>query len=186
MVLVTSSELSADSDLLFSRRIDTLTFDTNMSLSSSSFISVATSTALSGLSAMAAYSNTVQSSVVTSSSSTSSSSSSNSEVQQSTITINRSSLTGAAIFLKIDTAANAQVKGVVKINGQVVASLPSASLINLTSCLHQSTCEIDIAGTYLPTAAVKTEIYSTNNTLRSTLQSSGSGMLHQKMVLNII
>jgi hypothetical protein len=151
-----------------------------MNFSSNSFVSVVTCTALSGLSVTAASSaHSGQNSV------TSTTSATNSETQQSTITITRNSLTGASLLLKIEAAANSQIKGVVKVNGQVVASLPTARSINLTNCLHKSTCEIDITGTYRPDTVIKTEIYTTNNALHSTLQSSGSGMLHQKMVLNI-
>jgi hypothetical protein len=146
-----------------------------MSFSSTSFFSVVSCTALSGFSATATTTNIVQNSVAE-----------NPQIQQSVITIARSSLAGTALLLKIEAAADADVKGTIKVNGQLVGNLPNMRSINLANCLNQPACTIDITGTYNPSATVNIEVYSANNTMRSLLQSSGSGVLNQQLVLNIV
>ncbi len=145
-----------------------------MRFSSTSFVSFATCTALGGFATTAVYSNTAQNSII-----------SNSQEQQSTITIARKNLTGSDLFLKIDGAANARIRGTIKVNGKFIANLQNTRSINLTSCLNRSTCEISIDGTYNPDSSVQIELYSTNKNMRSTLETSGTGMLRQKLVLNI-
>jgi hypothetical protein len=164
-------------DVLLAISLNTFTADKNMNFSSANFISVVSSTALAGLSATTAYASTVQSS--------SSATFNNSQGQKSTITIARNSVAGASLFLKIEATGDAQMQGAIKVNGRSVANLRNTRSINLTSCLNRSACEIDITGTYNPKSSVTVNIYSTNNTMRSTLQSSGSGVLRQKLLLNI-
>ncbi len=145
-----------------------------MRFSSTSFVSLATCTALGGFTATSAYASTVQNSIV-----------STSQEQQSTITIARKSLVGSNLFLKVVGSSNAQIKGIIKVNGKFMANLQDTRSINLTNCLSRSTCEIDITGTYNPNSGVQIELYSTNKNMKSTLETSGSGMLKQKLVLNI-
>ncbi len=106
-------------------------------------------------------------------------------VSQSSISVNRGSLSGAALILQVDAPPSANIQGTVKINGKVVANLGSTRSISLASCVANSGCEIDVAATYQPDSAISTAIYSTNGTLRSEQQSSGSGVMKQKFVLNV-
>jgi hypothetical protein len=149
-----------------------------MNLSSAAFISVVSSTALVGLSATTAYSNTT-------SSASHSFKVNDRSVQQSSMTVARNSVRGASLLLNIETSANSQMSGVVKVNGRAVADLAKSRSIDLTSCLRRATCEIDIVGNYKPQSFVKVKIYSTNNTMRSTFESTGSGILNQKLLINI-
>lgn len=107
------------------------------------------------------------------------------DVSQSTISVNRSSLTGSSLLIQVDAPPSAQLKGTVKINGKVVANLGNIRSIPLVDCVASSGCEIDLAATYQPSSAISVVIYSTNGSLRSEQQSSGSGILRQKFTLNI-
>jgi hypothetical protein len=107
------------------------------------------------------------------------------DVSQSNISVNRGSLSGASLLLQVDAPQSAKLSGTVKINGKVVANLASTRSISLASCIANSGCEIDVAATYQPESAVSMAIYSTNGTLRSEQQSTGSGVLNQKFVLNV-
>ena len=145
-----------------------------MRFSSASLVSLATCTAFGGFVSTAAYSNTAQNSIL-----------SNLQEQQSTITIARKNIAGSDLFLKIESTNNAQIKGVIKVNGRFLANLENTRSINLTSCLNRSTCEVSIDGTYNPDASVKIELYSTNKNMKSTLETSGTGKLRQKLIVNI-
>jgi hypothetical protein len=105
-------------------------------------------------------------------------------VSRSNISVNRSALAGASLLLQVDAPANAKLGGTVKINGKIAADLGSVRSISLTSCIS-SGCEIDIAATYQSESTVNVVIYSTNGALRNEQQSSGSGVLNQKLTLNI-
>jgi hypothetical protein len=107
------------------------------------------------------------------------------DVNQSTISVNRSSLTGNSLLIQVEAPPSAQLKGTVKINGKVVANLASVRSIPLASCIASSGCEIDVAATYQPSSAISVIIYSPNGSLRSEQQSSGTGILRQKFTLNI-
>ncbi len=107
------------------------------------------------------------------------------DVSQSSISVNRGSLSGASLLLQVDASQSAKLNGTVRINGKVVANLASTRSISLDSCIANSGCEIDIAVTYQPDSAINMAIYSTNGSLRSEQQSSGSGVMNQKFVLNI-
>jgi hypothetical protein len=107
------------------------------------------------------------------------------DVSQSTISVNRGSLSGASLLLEVDAPQSAKLNGTVKINGKVVANLGSTRSVSLASCVASSGCEIDVAATYQPNSAVNMAIFSTNGSLRSEQQSTGSGVMNQKFVLNI-
>jgi hypothetical protein len=145
-----------------------------MRFSSVSLVSLATCTALGGFVSTSTHSYAAQNSIV-----------SNIQEQQSTITIARKNVAGSDIFLKIGSTGNAQIKGVIKVNGKFMANLENTRSLNLTSCLNRSTCEVSIDGTYNPDSSVKIELYSTNNNMKSTLESSGTGKLRQKLIVNI-
>ncbi len=145
-----------------------------MRFSSTSFVSLVTCTAVSGFVAATAQASGGKHSATSSSSE-----------QQSTITIARQNLVGSDLLLKVAGSGNAQIKGFIKVNGKFMANLQDTRSINLTSCLSRSTCEIDITGTYNPSSVVQIELYSTNQNMKSKLESSGSGILKQKLVLNI-
>ena len=106
-------------------------------------------------------------------------------VSQSSISVNRGSLAGASLLLQVDAPQSANLNGTVKINGKVVANLGSTRSISLASCLANSGCEINVTATYQPDSAINMAIYSTNGALRSEQQSTGSGVMNQKFVLNI-
>ena len=145
-----------------------------MRFSSASLVSLATCTALSGFVATSTQSYAAQNSIL-----------SNVQEQQSTITIARKNIAGSNLFLKIDGTNNSQIKGTIKVNGKFMANLENTRSINLTSCLNRSTCEVSIDGTYNPDASVKIELYSTNKNMKSTLETSGTGKLRQKLIVNI-
>jgi hypothetical protein len=145
-----------------------------MRFSSVSLVSLATCTALGGFVSTSTQSYAAQNSIL-----------SNVQEQHSTITIARKNISGSDIFLKIGGTDNAQIKGVIKVNGKFMANLENTRSLNLTSCLNRSTCEISIDGTYNPDASVKIELYSTNKNMKSTLETSGTGKLKQKMIVNI-
>lgn len=107
------------------------------------------------------------------------------DMNQSSISVNRDSLSGAFLLLQIDAPQAAKLNGTVKINGRVVADLGSIRSISLASCVASSGCEIDVAATYQPDSTVSMTIYSTNGSLRSEQQSTGSGVMNQKFMLNI-
>jgi hypothetical protein len=107
------------------------------------------------------------------------------DVSRSSISVNRGSLSGAALLLQVDAPQSAKLSGTVKINGKVVANLGSTRSISLASCVANSGCEIDVAATYQPDSAINMAIYSSNGALRSEQQSTGSGVMNQKFVLNI-
>ncbi len=107
------------------------------------------------------------------------------DVSQSSISVNRGSLSGASLLLEVDAPQSAKLNGTVKINGKVVANLGSTRSVSLASCVASSGCEIDVAATYQPNSAVNMAIFSTNGSLRSEQQSTGSGVMNQKFVLNI-
>jgi hypothetical protein len=107
------------------------------------------------------------------------------DVSQSSISVNRGSLAGASLLLQVDAPQSAKLNGTVKINGKVVANLGSTRSVSLASCVANSGCEIDVAATYQPDSAINMAIYSTNGALRSEQQSTGSGVMKQKFVLNV-
>jgi hypothetical protein len=107
------------------------------------------------------------------------------DVSQSSISVNRGSLAGASLLLQVDAPQSANLSGTVKINGRVVANLAGTRSISLASCVASSGCEIDVTATYQPDSAINMAIYSTNGALRSEQQSTGSGVMKQKFVLNI-
>jgi hypothetical protein len=107
------------------------------------------------------------------------------DVSQSSISVNRGSLAGASLLLQVDAPQSAKLNGTVKINGKVVANLGSTRSISLASCVANSGCEIDVAATYQPDSAINMAIYSTNGSLRSEQQSTGSGVMKQRYVLNV-
>jgi hypothetical protein len=107
------------------------------------------------------------------------------DVSQSSISVNRGSLSGASLLLQVDAPQSANLNGTVKINGKLVANLGTTRSISLASCVASSGCEIDVAATYQPDSAISMAIYSTNGALRSEQQSTGSGVMKQKFVLNV-
>jgi hypothetical protein len=107
------------------------------------------------------------------------------DVNQSSVSVNRGSLAGASLLLQVDAPQSAKLNGTVKINGKVVANLGSTRSISLASCIANSGCEIELAATYQPDSTVNMAIYSTNGALRSEQQSTGSGVMNHKFVLNI-
>ena len=107
------------------------------------------------------------------------------DVNQSSISVNRSSLSGASLLLQVDAPQSANLNGTVKINGKVVANLGNTRSISLASCVANSGCEIDVAAIYQPNSVVSLAIYSTNGALRSEQQSTGNGVMKQKFVLNV-
>jgi hypothetical protein len=106
------------------------------------------------------------------------------DVNQSSISVNRGSLSGSSLLMQVDAPQSASLSGTVKINGKVVANLSNTRSISLASCVR-SGCEVDVAATYQPDSAINVVIYSTNGALRSQQQSSGSGVLNQRFTLNI-
>jgi hypothetical protein len=107
------------------------------------------------------------------------------DVSQSSISVNRGSLSGASLLLQVDAPQSAKLNGTVKINGKLVANLGTTRSVSLDSCVASSGCEIDVAVTYQPDSAISMAIYSTNGALRSEQQSTGSGVMKQKFVLNV-
>jgi hypothetical protein len=107
------------------------------------------------------------------------------DVSRSSISVNRGSLSGASLLLQVDASQSAKLSGTVKINGKVVANLGSTRSISLAGCVANSGCEIDVAATYQPDSAISMVIYSTNGSLRSEQQSTGSGVMNQRFVLNV-
>jgi hypothetical protein len=107
------------------------------------------------------------------------------DVSQSSISVNRGSLSGASLLLQVDAPQSAKLNGTVKINGKLVANLGTTRSVSLASCVANSGCEIDVAATYQPDSAISMAIYSTNGALRSEQQSTGSGVMKQKFVLNV-
>jgi hypothetical protein len=106
-------------------------------------------------------------------------------ISESSISVDRSSLNGSALLMKVEAPQAAKLSGTIKINGKVAADLKKTRSISLASCLNISTCTIDVAATYDPNSLIDVSIYSTNGAMRSTQQSTGTGILRQKFVLNI-
>jgi hypothetical protein len=115
----------------------------------------------------------------------SSSTISDGDMTQSSMTVNRSSMVGAALLMKIEAPQNAQLSGTVKINGKIAGDLKKDRSISLAKCLQVSTCEVEVDATYNPNAAVDVSIYSTNGAMKSTQQSDGTGVLRQKFTVNL-
>jgi hypothetical protein len=106
-------------------------------------------------------------------------------ISQSSLTIDRSSLSGSTVMLQVIAPANANLKGTVKLNGKVVANLQKTRSLSLQSCLNLSTCEIDLAASYNPSTSIEVKLYSTNGAINSVQQSSGSGNLQQRFSLQL-
>jgi hypothetical protein len=106
------------------------------------------------------------------------------DVNQSSISVNKSALTGASLLLQVDAPPSAKLSGTVKINGKIAANLSSTRSVSLDSCIS-SGCQIDVAATYQPDSSINMVIYSTNGALRTEQQSSGSGVLKQKFMLSV-
>jgi hypothetical protein len=105
---------------------------------------------------------------------------------ESSISVDRSSMTGAALWMKVETPQNSKLSGTVKINGKVAANLQKDRSISLAKCLQVSTCEVEVSATYDPKSAVDISIYSTNGAMKSKQQSDGTGVLRQKFTVNLL
>jgi hypothetical protein len=104
---------------------------------------------------------------------------------QSSLTIDRSSLNGSAMMLRVVAPQGANLTGTVKINGKVIANLKNARSISLQKCLAFSTCQIDLAAKYNPSSSIEVKIYSTNGAVSSSLQSDGTGDMQQRFSLQL-
>jgi hypothetical protein len=104
---------------------------------------------------------------------------------QSSLTIDRSSLKGSAMMLQVVAPQGANLNGTVKINGKVVAYLNKSRSISLQKCLGLSTCQIDLAAKYNPSSSIEVKIYSTNGAVSSSLQSDGTGDMQQRFSLQL-
>jgi hypothetical protein len=108
------------------------------------------------------------------------------DFSESSISVDRSSMTGAALWLKVESPQNSKLSGTVKINGKVAGNLQKDRSISLAKCLQVTTCEVEVSATYDPTSAVDISIYSTNGAMKSTQQSDGTGVLRQKFTVNLL
>jgi hypothetical protein len=108
------------------------------------------------------------------------------DFSESSISVDRSSMTGAALWLKIEAPQNSKLAGTVKINGKVAGNLQKDRSVSLAKCLQVTTCQVEVSATYDPKSAVDISIYSTNGAMKSTQQSDGTGVLRQKFTVNIL
>jgi hypothetical protein len=108
------------------------------------------------------------------------------DISESSMSVNRSSMAGASLWLKVETPQNSQLRGTVKINGKVAGNLQKDRSISLAKCLQVSTCLVEVTATYDPKSAVDISIYSTNGAMKSTQQSDGTGVLKQKFTVNLL
>jgi hypothetical protein len=106
-------------------------------------------------------------------------------MNQSSLTIDRSSLQGSNIMLQVIAPSNANLQGTIKLNGKVIANLQKTRSLSLQSCLRLSACEIDLSASYNPSSAIEVKLYSTNGAINSAQQSSGSGSLQQRFSLHL-
>jgi hypothetical protein len=108
------------------------------------------------------------------------------DFSESNISVDRSSMAGAALWLKVEAPPNSKLAGTVKINGKVAGNLQKDRSVSLAKCLKVTTCQVEISATYDPKSAVDISIYSTNGAMKSTQQSDGTGVLRQKFIVNLL
>jgi hypothetical protein len=106
-------------------------------------------------------------------------------MNQSSLTIDRSSLRGSNVILQVIAPSNANLQGTIKLNGKVIANLQKTRSLSLQSCLSLSACEIDLSASYNPSSTIEVKLYSTNGAINSVQQSSGSGSLQQRFSLHL-
>jgi hypothetical protein len=108
------------------------------------------------------------------------------DFSESNISVDRSSMAGAALWLKVEAPQNSKLAGTVKINGKVAGNLQKDRSVSLAKCLQVTTCQVEVFATYNPKSAVDISIYSTNGAMKSTQQSDGTGVLRQKFTVNLL